>query len=79
MSDKDKWKTFPCKSCLLKGNCNTKCFNWPLEMNSDMTRKYIKENNLSNICLACGNKDLPSIQLSCNECAIPYTSFECMF
>ncbi len=87
MSDKDKWKTFPCKSCLLKGNCKERCFNWPLNsfsliqtyreegiVDNNSLYNHVKENNLQHICLRCGNKDNIHgyIQMYCNECMISH-------
>ncbi len=65
MSDKDKWKTFPCKECLLKAKCSKQCFSWPkgnwpidgIVEQEELMFRHIKENQLENICLRCGAKD----------------------
>ncbi len=46
-----KWKTFPCKNCLIKNVCGKYCFHFPPynEMNI-----YVKENKYIYICLGCG-------------------------
>ncbi len=49
----EKWKTFPCKTCLLSYKCKSWCFDWAT---NDVLKVYIKENNLKGICLACENK-----------------------
>ncbi len=47
---KDKWKTFPCRNCLLKKSCGDRCFEIPVG-----SLNHVKENKLQGICLACGN------------------------
>ncbi len=75
MKDKDKWKTFPCKNCIVKSNCTNKCFDWPnkcsIQFSNDDIINHIKENNLVHICLSCGNhytNRYNYIQWNCNIC-----------
>ncbi len=51
MSDKDKWKTYPCRECLLKGKCSRRCFGWP---DHNIVDTYLAKNHLINTCLSCG-------------------------
>ncbi len=71
MSNRDKWMTYPCKTCILKGNCRERCFYWPKGMDYMKMVKYVKENQLEGICLSCGykhNNKLKIIQWCCNRC-----------
>ncbi len=76
MSNKDKWRTFPCKECLLKKMCKIRCFNWPqnvIDGPSDKIKVHIKENNLEHICLSCGHNpasDFGIIQWYCKNCRL---------
>ncbi len=65
MLDKNKWKTFPCKECLIKGKCKETCFEWPL---TNEVMLYIKENNLQYICLCCGYEIMLSDYNMCPIC-----------
>ncbi len=49
----DKWKTFPCKICLLKGRCHSSCFQFPTTYHA--LEEYVIENQLRNTCLSCGS------------------------
>ncbi len=53
MSNKEKWKTQPCKECIIKNICKKECFKWPF---STIIYKYVTDNNLRCICLNCGIK-----------------------
>ncbi len=48
----EKWQTFPCKECLLKGRCSGHCFDWP---HYDIVKKQIEDNQLEGMCLSCGS------------------------
>ncbi len=70
MSDKDKWKwkTQPCKECLLKKSCKQECFKWPAYR---VVSEYIRENDLQNICISCGNENVDyydNVQWDCENC-----------
>ncbi len=47
----DKWKIQPCKECILKGKCSSRCFDYPME---GEVLRYIKHIGLRNECLSCG-------------------------
>ncbi len=49
----EKWKTFPCKGCLVKKTCKDRCFNWPTV--PYIVISHINTNNLQGVCLACGD------------------------
>ncbi len=75
MNDKDKWKTFPCRDCLLKGKCFKRCFDWP---SHSVVSNYIDEHHLETACLACGSPNATNysnygnnnnIHWWCDECA----------
>ncbi len=66
--DKDIWKTFPCKECIIKKVCNKKCFLWP---NIYRIQDHIKENHLENICLRCGDRIEIMGGWWCIECIAP--------
>ncbi len=51
MLDKDKWKTFPCKECLIRKVCKQDCFICP---EHDHLKKYVEDNLPKNTCLGCG-------------------------
>ncbi len=54
-----KWKTFPCKECIINKICDRWCFDWPVD--SELMN-HIEKNQLKNICLGCGdsmNHDWP--------------------
>ncbi len=83
----DKWKTFPCKTCILKGICTIECFEWPtlsdhhVITDRHVVERYIEENDLQHTCLSCGNKNndnyentFPNaIQWNCEKCNPYYT------
>ncbi len=49
----NKWKTMPCKDCLIKKSCTKYCFELPSwrELND-----YIFENDIPpTLCLRCGS------------------------
>ncbi len=74
----NKWKTFPCKECLLRCTCINQCFDWPMigdykTNDRDLVETYIKENNLENVCLSCESPNVNSykkgiIQWECDNC-----------
>ncbi len=79
MSAKDKWKTYPCKECLIKTTCSTRCFDWPKTYddrtyNMILLKMYIKINQLENICLSCGSTNVTkyngTIQWACSDCRL---------
>ncbi len=49
---KDKWKTHPCKNCLLKSKREHQCFEFPSISEIVI---HINQYNLQHICLCCGN------------------------
>ncbi len=51
--DKDKWKTFPCKECLMRTSCTQRCFPWDSGYN--LTR-YVKAKYPHPVCLSCGTE-----------------------
>ncbi len=67
---KNKWMTFPCKNCLLKGMCKEECFEWPFD---DEILLHVQENKLEHICLSCGieNVDVMHgvVQWACHICS----------
>ncbi len=69
MSDKEKWKTFPCKTCLIKGVCKDRCFIWP---DYDTMGKHVEKNQLKDICVSCGfykaTYCIGVIQWTCKNC-----------
>ncbi len=76
MKNKDKWKTFPCKECLLKGKCSEMCFNIPV-CNTDRflsetmiheIEQHIDKHGLQEICLACGGSREGSYIWACCKC-----------
>ncbi len=66
INDKDKWKTFPCKTCLVKKTCKQDCFEYP-DIEGGLSR-YIKENQLEGICLNCGDASVSSHDRWCGIC-----------
>ncbi len=67
----NKWKTFPCKECILKSKCTKSCFDFPDEQR---VRRYVIDNSLGNICLSCktklrGGKKL-SLIYHCTHCVL---------
>ncbi len=67
MIDKNKWKTYPCKECIVKGKCSEYCFEYPLDRT--IIHTHIKENNLRGICLACGSMNINGMcTMTCEEC-----------
>ncbi len=54
MSNKDKWMTYPCKTCILKGKCTKRCLNLTSD-NIYKIRKYRYLNKMpNNVCIGCG-------------------------
>ncbi len=65
----EKWKTFPCKDCIIKKICTEWCFKWPRKY-SDLV-DYIEENDLECTCLSCGASGVSwRIVEACQECNI---------
>ncbi len=56
MNGKDKWKTYPCRECVLKGKCRERCFTFP---SFKIIHSYTKRNDIRNICLSCGEYTNP--------------------
>ncbi len=75
MSDKNKWKTYPCKECVIKGVCVHRCFDFA-SISYDKIIQHVIENHLELTCLSCGTKDVdtyPSIiQWDCMNCGYKY-------
>ncbi len=67
MSDIDKWKTQPCKNCMIKKLCRKNCFSSP---SYHKLFEYTAENPLNNSCLYCGNKLMKNSLFYCIECGI---------
>ncbi len=68
MKDKEKWKTFPCRDCLIRKVCSEWCFNWP---GFDAMNTHAKTHFTHPTCLSCGSKldiNRYAIQWCCNEC-----------
>ncbi len=75
---KDKWKTQPCKTCLLKGRCKGSCF--PLPDSTEVADYIRRNNNIENTCLSCGSiwlgrnyfsiYGMSGCTWSCNKCSI---------
>ncbi len=70
--DKEKWKDFPCKNCLLKGKCQHRCFRYPAYIT---VIEYIQHEGLRNTCLGCGGgvntytlNDERGCQGGCKQC-----------
>ncbi len=63
--DKDKWKTFPCKECLIKKTCKQECFEWP---DGDTAIDHITTNNLQGVCLLCGDEIARPHSWVCSNC-----------
>ncbi len=61
----EKWKTFPCKECLLKGNCTKRCFDF--SSIHDMI-EYVYNNKLEYNCICCGYNFLNEKETDCPEC-----------
>ncbi len=68
MSDINKWKTMPCKYCLLKGKCSESCFEWP---SYSQLKTYALTNHLTTTCLICGTHNVNRylyVQWNCENC-----------
>ncbi len=72
MSDKDKWKTYPCKECLIRYICKQECFKWPTSANT--VAKHIRENNLQYVCMRCGDM-LSNNNWWCDTCENKLVSY----
>ncbi len=48
----EKWKTYPCKHCIVKSVCAEDCFMFP---HIDELTEYAKENDIKHKCLGCGH------------------------
>ncbi len=57
----EKWKTFPCKECLVKRTCLECCFKIPTTIKLRRRRNHLK-----NKCYGCGEK----ISSGWNSCII---------
>ncbi len=51
--DKDKWKTQPCKECILKGKCSKHCFDFP--SSREPIENHIESTGVVDTCLSCGS------------------------
>ncbi len=49
----DKWKTFPCKDCLIKRVCKKECFEVP---DLKTLTCYSEKHGLVKKCLGCGEE-----------------------
>ncbi len=63
----EKWKTFPCRDCVLKKTCSKACFEWPVFR---VVENHVVENKLQHICLSCGiiTQSEGFLVCMCNEC-----------
>ncbi len=63
--DKDKWKMFPCKTCIINKLCNEFCYDTP---NNEQVDRHIMQNKYECICLGCGSQTPASLGYSdgCN-------------
>ncbi len=67
----EKWKTYPCKNCLLKNSCDTFCFIIPGYNDLD---EHLVLNQLNHKeCLGCGSIDMNypysiNSHFSCLQC-----------
>ncbi len=64
MSDKNKWKTQPCKHCIVKTTCKQDCFMW----SEYDVKRYIEDNDLQYICINCGI-DIQEDEWWCDKCS----------
>ncbi len=65
----EKWKTFPCKTCLLKHKCNKTCFKFPDTINDTDVSRYMAEHvELKEICLCCGEPRDVFYYWACQKC-----------
>ncbi len=69
MSDKDKWKTYPCKYCIVKSTCTRACFTIPW---LSSTSRYRIHNNSGNICTACSKESCNIKDFLCPSCWIKF-------
>ncbi len=64
---KDKWKTFPCKNCIIKNTCSKACFEYPdVEVVRNFSLTILDE------CIACGVKDMNNENVWCHTCFIKH-------
>ncbi len=66
MIDKEKWKTHPCKECLLKKVCIKLCFEIPEDKIDQVSQLYKDSYKNNKICIACGGNK--SSKHECDEC-----------
>ncbi len=75
----DKWKTYPCRDCIIKNNCTTQCFRFPYH---STVKDHVNEKGLEHICLSCKSivhTLLPwnaIIIYSCSNCRWSVGSYE---
>ncbi len=64
---RDKWKNFPCKTCLIHVMCNTQCFYPP--PSEKILDQHIADYNKEGICLMCGGlRDGETYMWACKDC-----------
>ncbi len=64
----DKWKTQPCKECLVKNVCNKACYDIYAYSTYEEVLRFVKENHLESICLSCGDNITPGRIVWCYRC-----------